>query len=647
MKTIKRMGAIVLLFIAAVTASAKTVYLSPKGNDKAEGSLAHPMATLPAAYKKIAGGDTLCFRGGTYVVTDRQVMKKVGSYAYVFALEKGGSSERRTCIMGYPGERPVFDFSALQLDGRHRFAAFYLGADYLHLLNFDIVGVPVRVKGHTQSECVAARKGSYCIVENLAMHDNMAIGYYQVAGRHNLVLNCDAYNNYDNYSEGAYGGNVDGFGCHVKSVDEVGNVFRGCRAWRNSDDGFDLIKCDAPVEIDHCFALFNGYQPTADASDVTTFNKAGDGNGFKAGGWGMKPRVMAHPDQSPQHYIHHCVAYGNKANGIYANHHLGGNRWEYNTSACNRRDNYNMVNRRAWGEHDNVDVPGYGHLLTNNVSWQPGRYHLGDCDSSSCVLINNAFDASQCKASSFLSVDPSTLLVPRNALGALPCIPFVLPQQQSPLYEQRCGWRLCAPSALNVSEWQDHWCVESESPDYRIIFFGDTCEIFAPKGLTFWRKEKLDRGVTIEYDACVLPPRVSDMNCFWMASDPKAEDIWQRQAWRSGIFARCYSLQLYYVGYGGNHNTTTRFRRYHGDEQGVTDVASRPAVIREFTDADHLLESRRWYHIRITTSLDGRTRYYVDGACLIDYLDNRPLDSGWFGFRTTLSTTRIANFRCY
>ena len=45
--------------------------------------------------------------------------------------------------------------------------------------------------------------------------------------------------------------------------------------------------------------------------------------------------------------------------------------------------------------------------------------------------------------------------------------------------------------------------------------------------------------------------------------------------------------------------------------------------------------------------LDGRTRYYVDGACLIDYLDSRPLDSGWFGFRTTLSTTRIANFRCY
>ena len=31
-----------------------------------------------------------------------------------------------------------------QKNGEHRFAALYLGADYLHLRNFDIVGVPVR-----------------------------------------------------------------------------------------------------------------------------------------------------------------------------------------------------------------------------------------------------------------------------------------------------------------------------------------------------------------------------------------------------------------------------------------------------------------------------------------------------------------------
>ena len=183
---------LLLLFIACATGFAKVVYMSPNGSDGADGTIGHPFATLPAAYKAIEGGDTICVRDGVYRVTDSQVMKKDKGYAYVFALEKAGTAKRRTCIMGYPGERPVFDFSALMLDGKWRFGAFYLGADYLHLKNFDIVGVPVRMKGHTQSECVSAKKGSHCIVENLAMHDGMAIGYYQTAGADNLILNCDA-----------------------------------------------------------------------------------------------------------------------------------------------------------------------------------------------------------------------------------------------------------------------------------------------------------------------------------------------------------------------------------------------------------------------------------------------------------------------
>ena len=250
---------LLLACLCSLPLSAKTLYLAPNGRDTNPGTINAPMATLPAAYAKMNGGDTLYFRAGTYKITDAQVMKQESLYAYVFALEKAGTAAHRTCFMGYPGERPVFDFSALQLDGRHRFAAFYLGADYLHLRNFEIVGLPVRITGHTQSECVSARKGSHCIIENLSMHNNMAIGFYQTAGSYNLVLNCDAYNNYDDYSEGAYGGNVDGFGFHMANAWEVGNVIRGCRAWRNSDDGYDLIHCAAPVEIDHCWAFYNGF----------------------------------------------------------------------------------------------------------------------------------------------------------------------------------------------------------------------------------------------------------------------------------------------------------------------------------------------------------------------------------------------------
>ena len=204
-------------------------------------------------------------------------------------------------------------------------------------------------------------------------------------------------------------------------------------------------------------------------------------------------------------------------------------------------------------------------------------------------------------------------------------------------------------SGLNVKHFNQYWKVESESADYKIIFQGDTAEIISPKGLTLWRKEKMSGKVTIEYDACVVveneKDRLSDLNCFWMASDPKYPDnIWKRSSWRQGIFSNCYSLQLYYLGYGGNHNSTTRFRRYDGNEAGITNPDVRPTILTEYKDKDHLLKPNHWYHIKISNE-NNRICYYIDGERIVDFRDANPLTEGWFGFRTTLSRTRITNFR--
>ncbi len=95
-------------------------------------------------------------------------------------------------------------------------------------------------------------------------------------------------------------------------------------------------------------------------------------------------------------------------------------------------------------------------------------------------------------------------------------------------------------SGLDARNFKKYWRVESESPDYKVSFSGDTAEIIAPKGLTLWRNEKMSGNVTIEYDACVLDQkegdRLSDLNCFWMASDPKFPDnIRKREKWRNGV----------------------------------------------------------------------------------------------------------------
>lgn len=370
---------------------------------------------------------------------DEDIMSHNRQYAFVCYLDKAGKPGHLTCYTGYKGERPVFDFSAVKAEG-HRISAFALMADWIHLRNLDIVGVPVRLTGHTQSECVSARGGSHCIVENVAMHDGMAIGYYQVAGSHNLVLNCDAYNNYDDYSEGEYGGNVDGFGFHLQSADEVGNRIVGCRAWRNSDDGFDLINCATAIEIENCIAFYNGYRPTKDATDTSVLISAGDGNGFKCGGFGMKRSGINRDIKIiPSHTIKGCLAYNNKANGFYSNHHLAGNIWLFNSAMANK-SNYEMRNRKSVGEV--IDVPGYGHTLRGNVSLQPRTEDLSWCDVSSCTIADNTFGTQtniNITSDMFVTTDPKTLFVKRNADGSLPSIEFMQAKPDSGIADK--GWR--------------------------------------------------------------------------------------------------------------------------------------------------------------------------------------------------------------
>lgn len=199
-----------------------------------------------------------------------------------------------------------------------------------------------------------------------------------------------------------------------------------------------------------------------------------------------------------------------------------------------------------------------------------------------------------------------------------------------------------------------HWRIEAESPQTRILLRNDTLDITSPQGLSLWWDEPLTAPCTIEYRACVMLEdgpfdRLSDLNCFWMATAPTQGGREQASplsaiGQRGGRFAESYRLQCYYLGFGGNYNTTTRFRRYTADTLGVTDPVHRPSILKEYTDGAHLLKPNHWYSIRIEVHADGRTRYLIDNELLVDYLDPTPLLHGWFAFRTTWSHTRLTGF---
>lgn len=159
-------------------------------------------------------------------------------------------------------------------------------------------------------------------------------------------------------------------------------------------------------------------------------------------------------------------------------------------------------------------------------------------------------------------------------------------------------------------------------------------------GCTVWYREPLTAPVEVSFDVVFTPQggpndRVSDLNCFWMAIDPKTPDT--RPAGRSGKFADYDSLLTYYVGYGANNNTTTRFRRYDG-------TPARPLLPEhDLRDARFMLEPQRTYRIRLVAR-DGVAEFWRDGEKIFSFRDPAPLLQGWFAFRTVKSRWEVRNF---
>ncbi|MBJ6368064.1 DUF6250 domain-containing protein [Snuella sedimenti] len=190
---------------------------------------------------------------------------------------------------------------------------------------------------------------------------------------------------------------------------------------------------------------------------------------------------------------------------------------------------------------------------------------------------------------------------------------------------------------------EDNWIIEQQ-PGGKVIFNGDFMEIIDAKGCTVWFKNKLETSIKITYDVTVIDnggpcDRVSDLNCFWMANDPKHPDnFFKESKQRAGHFPNYHHLKLYYVGYGGHNNSKTRFRRYNGN-------VNRPLLSEhDLSDKKYMITANKKMHIEIL--IDGyHTIYKRDGTIIFEINDPNPYLKGYFGFRTVNNHMKIENFR--
>ena len=292
------------------------LYVSPTADlDGGEGTKEKPYEFTQAC-KKATPNTTILLAAGTY------------DYGYRLEIGKDIASDAET-ETGRPGNyitvkpetedaRVVFDFSKMRFDSNNRGIQIY--SNFWHFYGIEITGAG------DNGMYVA---GSHNIIENCQFYNNRDTGLQ--LGRayntdntidywpsYNLIKNCTSF---DNYDAETYGENADGYA--AKLTVGYGNVFDGCIAFRNSDDGWDLFaKVDSgdigTVILYNCVSFENGFlsykndnQEDSKFGTYDTLN--GDGIGFKLGGSVMKGNVI----------VENCLAFNNKLHGVGDNSNPG------------------------------------------------------------------------------------------------------------------------------------------------------------------------------------------------------------------------------------------------------------------------------------------------------------------------------------
>ena len=353
---------------------------------------------VAGAQQAVGAGDTVWIRGGVY-----EFVAGAGANAVLF--NKSGTPGNRINYWSYPGENPDFDFfDYLPVE---RIRGFSVQADYLHFKGLELRGVQQVITNVNESWGIRVEGsgGDFNIFEGLNLHHNEGPGLFIVNGGNNLVLNCDSHHNYDPDRGGE---NADGFGSHSN---DDGNVFVGNRAWDNSDDGFDLISSSGQATIENSWSWHNGYIPGTNTA-------AGNGAGFKAGGYGSDSSRFPAPGNVPRHVISGNLAFDNRVQGFYANHHPGGIDFLNNTAFDNPRG-FDLLN-----DFEVATWPA-DHFLRNNISYGNGVNLINDNQ----LLIDDQFNTwnagFNAAAADFLSLSSLGVDGPRQADGSLPELAFM------------------------------------------------------------------------------------------------------------------------------------------------------------------------------------------------------------------------------
>jgi hypothetical protein len=383
-----------ILLVISCSLYSITYYVSPTGTSSASGTISTPLNFSTAIAKSLTAGDSLLLRGGMY------------SFNSLQQISKSGSSAKFIFVGGYKTEIPIFDFRTEPYNSSNQ--GVKLSGNYVHLK-----GITIQGAGDNGLQVT----GSNNKIELCTTRWNCDAGTQMKGGSDNLILNCDSYENFDYESGGIsapdFGGNADGFA--DKQYTNTGtNTYKGCRSWRNGDDGWDSYEKIGNTVYDSCWcyamspATFDMSQnirfKTDSASWFYQFKSTnfvvknyGNGNGFKLGGNYTANNAT----------LHNCVSVGNPVKGFDQNNN-DGIMTIYNCTSYNNGYNYGFSNST------------YGTLIIKNCASLTSK----SSNTFNCKSVSQAYNTwntgFSCATTDFVSLDYTVMLNARQADGSLP-----------------------------------------------------------------------------------------------------------------------------------------------------------------------------------------------------------------------------------
>ncbi|MCR5113553.1 MAG: right-handed parallel beta-helix repeat-containing protein [Acholeplasmatales bacterium] len=287
------------------------------GDASVDGTDPSKPTTFLQAVLNAQAGDLILIKAGTYHFNGRLNIGQRLEGAVDQTVVEGTVDHYINVQAESDDAEVVFEFHQESADANR---GIQLYSDYWHFKNIDICGA---------GDNGMYVSGSHNIIENCDFYNNQDTGL-QIGRAYssddtidkwpvcNLIKNCTSFANYD---ERTYGENADGFA--AKLTVGYGNVFDGCIAFRNSDDGWDLFaKVDSgdigTIVLYNCVSFENGFLPyqheREDLTGVMTYDTLnGDGIGFKLGGSTMKGNVI----------VKNSTTFDNKLHGVGDNSNPG------------------------------------------------------------------------------------------------------------------------------------------------------------------------------------------------------------------------------------------------------------------------------------------------------------------------------------